>query len=203
MQSVAPRGDRNVAIEQGMCFGIVLSGGNFTLLAEGMGTHWQLLDEWARTEYQEISEGDNFARRVIAKHIHQLPKMAPMEEQEVIKFLIMRFLDQTTGHASVEDAAVYLARSSWDVRLASYRWIDPDNYAAIEQDEIWGDEEKDELNTGKAPNTHEVSIGYHASIEISLTRASDDSSCRPKEHHSALRRTKCLSNRRTLSKHAS
>lgn len=128
-QGMAPGGRRNAAIEQGMCVGKVLSGGNFTLLAEGMGSHWQLLDEWARERYQEILAGDNFAHRVVAKHAHQLPKMPPMEEQEVIILLIRRFLDQTTGHASVEDAAVYLARSSWDVRIASYRWIDPDNRA--------------------------------------------------------------------------
>ena len=198
-QRVAYGGDRNAAIEQGMCFEIVLSCGNFTLLAEGLGSHWQLLDQWARTRYREISEGDNFAHRVVARHIHELPNMPPMEEQEVIIYLIRRFLDQTNGQVSVEDAAVYLARSSWDVRLASYRWIDPDNYAAIEKNEIWGGEKNDETSPGKPPNSHEVSIRFHTSIEISLTRASDDSSCRPKEYHTALSRTKRFSDRRTSS----
>ena len=159
-QSAAPGGNRNAAIEQGMCFERVLGGGNFTLLAEGMGSHWQLLDDWARTKYREISEGDNFAHRVVARHKHQLPNMPPMEEQEVIIYLIRCFLDQTNGHASVEDAAVYLARSSWDVRVASYRWIDPDDYAAIEKDEIWGDEENDALIPGKLPISHEVGKGF-------------------------------------------
>lgn len=172
-----------------MCSEIVLSGGNFTFLAEGLGRHWQLLDQWARARYRVISEGDNFAHRVVARHIDQLPNMPPMEEQEVIIYLIRGFLDQTNGHASVEDAAVYLARSSWDVRLASYRWVDPDNYAAIEEAEIYGDEENDQSTPGNPQKLHEVSIRSYISIEISLTRASDDSSCRPEEYHTALSHT--------------
>lgn len=198
-QSVAPGGERNAAIERGMCFEIVLSGGNFTLLAEGMGSHWQPLDELARTKYREISEGNNFAHRVVARHMHQLPKMPPMADEEVIILLIRRFLDQTNGQASVEDAAVYLARSFWDVRHASYRWIDPDNYAAIGKDEIWGDEENDESHPGKHPNVHEVSVGCRPSIEISLTDPSDGSSSRPKEYHPAFRSTKRFSGPRTSS----
>ena len=177
-----------------MCFKIVLSGGNFILLAEGMGNHWALLDELARTRLREISEGDNFAHRVVARHMHQLPNMPPMEEEEIIILLIRNFLDQTNGEASVEDAAVYLARSSWDGSLAIYRWIDPDSYAAIEKDEIWGDEENDRSNFGIPPNIHEVSIESHTSIEISLTRALDGLSCRPKEYDPALSRAKRFSN---------
>lgn len=203
-QSAAPRKDRNAAIEQGIYSEIVLSSGNFTLLAEGLGSHWQQLDQWARTRYQEISKGGSFAHHVLARHMHQLPKMHPMEDQEVIIFLIRNFLDWTKGQASVEDAVVYLARSFWDVRLATYRWIDPDTYAAIEKDEVWGDEEDDETNLGnpldiRGVNIHEVSIGFHTGIEISLTRASDDSSCRPEEYQPALRRTKYFTDPRTSS----
>ena len=197
-QSAAPRKERNTAIEQGMYSEIVLSSGNFTLLAEGLGSHWLQIDQWARIRYQEISKGGNFAHRVLARHMHQLPRMPPMEDQDVIILLIRNFLDQTKGQATVEDAVVYLARSFWDVRLATYRWIDPDTYAAIEKDEIWGDEEDHEPNLGNPlnpheVNIHEVSIGFHTGIEISLTRASDDSSCRPEKYHPAVRRTKRFS----------
>ena len=97
---------------------------------------------------QEILEEKNFAYRVIARHIHQLPSMPPMGHQDVVIYLIRRFLDQTRGQAPVEDAAIYLARSSWDVLLASYRWIDPENYAPMAEDKLWGGEKNDEANVG-------------------------------------------------------
>lgn len=196
-QSVTPGRDRNAAIEQGMCFEIVLSGGNLTLLAEGMGSYWQMLDEIARIKFDEISEGDNFARRVVTRHLHQLPTMRPNEEEGLIISFIRQFLDQTNGQASVEVAVVYLARSAWDVSLAIHRWIDPDKYEAIEKDEIWGDEENDGLNFKKPPNIHEVSIGCHTSIEISLTRALDGSSSPSKQYHPALSRANRFSGPRT------
>ena len=68
----------------------------------------------------------------------------------------------------------YLARSSWDVRLASYRWIDPETYAAMAKDELWGDEKNDE---GNLPNIHEVSIVFHTSLESLLTHGLDGSTC--------------------------
>ena len=203
-QSAVLGKERNTALEQGMYSEIVLSSGNLILLAEGLGSHWLQIDQWARIRYQEILKGGNFAHRVLARHMHTLPRMPPMEEQDVIILLIRNFLDGTKGQASVEDAVVYLARSFWDVRLATYRWIDPDTYAAIEKDEVWGEDEGHEPNVGNPPeinelNIHEVSIGFHTSIEVLLTRASDDSSCRPKEYHPAVRRTKRFSNRPTPS----
>ena len=117
------------------------------------GSHWQLLDQEARTKFQDILEEQNFAYRVVARHIHQLPSMPSIGHRDVIICLIRRFLDQTKGQATVEDAAVYLARSSWDVLLASHRWIDPENYAAMAEDELWGDEGNDEANL---PHIHEV-----------------------------------------------
>ena len=69
--------------------------------------------------------------------MHKLPRMPPMEEQDVIILLIRNYLDGTPAQGSVEDAVVYLARSYWDVCLATYRWIAPDTYAAIEKDEVW------------------------------------------------------------------
>ena len=192
--------ERNAALEQGIYSAMILSSGNLTRLAEGLGSHWLQIDQWARLRYQEISKGGNFAHRVLVKHMHSLPRMPPMEEQDVIILLIRTFLDGTNGHASVEDAVIYLARSNWDVRLATFRWIDPDTYAAIEKDEVWGDDESHESDVGNSPETneldiHEVSTGLHRVIEISLTRASDDSSCRPEKYH----RTKRFSDRRTPS----
>ena len=71
---------------------------------------------------------------VVVRHIHQLPSMPSIGHRDVIICLIKHFLNQTKGQATVEDAAVYLARSSWDVLLASYRWIGPENYAAMAED---------------------------------------------------------------------
>ena len=183
-QSVAPGKDWSTAMKQGMCSEIVLSGRTLTLLTEGMGNHWRLLDQEARTKFQEILEEHNFAHRVIARHMRQLPSMPSMGNQDVIIFLIRRFLDQTRGQATVEDAAVYLARSSWDVRLASYRWIDPENYAAMAEDELWGDEKNDEAYR---LNIDEVSIVFHTSLEAHLTHALDGSTCRPKSPNSSAR----------------
>ena len=165
---MAPATDRKAAIKQGMCFAAALGGRKLTVLTEGMGNHWQLLDQAARTKSQEILEGHNLAHRVVARHMRQLPSMPSMGDKDVIICLIRRFLDQTKGQASVEDAAIYLARSSWDVSLASYRWIDPETFAAIARDELWGDEENDEVDV---PDTHEVSILFRTSHEISLTHA--------------------------------
>ena len=183
-QSVAPGKDWNAAMKQGMCSEIVLSGRNLTLLIEGMGSHWQLLDQEARTKFQEILEEQSFAHRVIARHMRQLPSMPSMGDKDVIIFLIRRFLDQTKGHATVEDAAVYLARSSWDVRIASYRWIDPENYGAMAKDELWGDEKTYEANL---PNILEVSIVFHTTLETLLTHALDGSTCRPRSVNSSAR----------------
>ena len=76
------------------------------------GSHWQLLDQEARTKFQDILEEQNFAYRVVARHIHQLPSMPSIGHRDVIICLIRRFLDQTEEQATVEDATVYLARSS-------------------------------------------------------------------------------------------
>ena len=62
--------------------------------------------------------------------------MPPIGHRDVVIYLIRSFLAQTTGQVPVQDAAVYLARSSWDVLLASYRWVDPENYAAMAEDEL-------------------------------------------------------------------
>ena len=192
-RSVAPEKDWNAAMKQGMYSGRVSSGRNLTRLTEGMGSHWQLLDQEARIKFQEILEEHNLAHRVIARHIRQLPSMLSMGDKDVIIFLIRRFLDQTSGQATVEDAAVYLARSSWDVRIASYRWIDPENYGAMATDELWGDESNDEANL---PNIHEVSMVLHTSLETLLIHALDASICRPKGYHSATCRTKHFPNAR-------
>ena len=76
------------------------------------GSHWQLLDQEAWTQFQDKLEEHNFAYRVVARHIHQLPSMPSIGHRDVIICLIRPFLDQTEGQATVEDAAVYLARSS-------------------------------------------------------------------------------------------
>ena len=81
------------------------------------------------------------------------------------------------------------------MRLASYRWIDPDTYTTIKKDEIWVDEENDKSIPKKPPNSHKVSIEFHTSIKILLTRASDHSSYHPKEYHAALSHTKRFSDR--------
>ena len=163
-QGLAPANDWKAVIKQGMCLQIVLCGKSLTLLTEGMGRHWQLLDQEATTKLQDILEEKNLAYRVMARHIHELPSMPPMGHQDVVIYLIRRFLDQTRGQVPVEDAAVYLARSSWDVPLASYRYIDPENYAAMAEVELWGGERDDQANLS---NIHEVSIVLHTSFEHS------------------------------------
>ena len=147
-----------------------------TLLTEGLGSHWQHLDQEARSGFQDILEEQNFAYRVVARHIHQLPSMPSIGHRDVVICLIRRFLDQTKGQATVEDAAIYLARSSWDVLLASDRWIDPETYAAIAEDELWGDERNDEANL---PHIHEVSVTFRTSFETNLTHALGGPTCRP------------------------
>ena len=164
-------------MKQGMSIGIVLCGMTLTFLTEGMGSHWQLLDQEARTQFQEALEERSLAYRVIARHIRQLPCMRSMGHYDVVIYLIRRFLDQTRGQATVEDAAVYLARSSWDVLLASYRWIDPENYAAMAEDELWGDEKNDEADL---LDIDEVSIVFHTSFNAILTHALGDPPCCPK-----------------------
>ena len=163
-QGLAPANDWEAVIKQGMCLRIVLCSKHLTLLTEGLGRHWQILDQAATTKLQEILEEKNFAYRVISRHIHQLPSMAPMGRKDVVIYLIRSFLDQTNGQVPVHDAAVYLARSSWNVLVASYRWADPENWAAIGEDELWGGEDNDQANLS---NIHEVSIVLHTSFEYS------------------------------------
>ena len=163
-QGLAPANDWKAVIKRGMCLQIVLCGKNLTLLAEGMGRHWQLLDQEATTKLQDILEEKDFAYRVIARHIYQLPSMPPMGHRDVVIYLIRCFLDQTRGQVPVHDAAVYLARCSWNVLVASYRWADPENWTTIAEDELWGGEDNDQANLS---NIYEVSIVFHTSFEHS------------------------------------
>ena len=163
-QGLTPANDWQAVIKQGMCLQIVICGKHLTLLTEGLGRHWQILDQAATTKFQEILEEQGFAYRVISRHIHQLPSMAPMGHKDVVIYLIRSFLDHTNGHVPVQDAAIYLARTSWNVLAACYRWADPENWAAIAEDELWGDEDNDQANLS---NIHEVSIVFHTSFEYS------------------------------------
>ena len=76
-----------------------------------------------------------------------------MGNKDVVIYLTRLFLDQTRAQVPVKDAAVYLARYSWNVLVASYRWADPENRAAIAEDELWGGEDNDQENVGVHVNS--------------------------------------------------
>lgn len=55
----------------------------------------------------------------------ELPTMLGMQDQDMIIHLLTRFVDRTNSYSTMREAAIYLARTNWDLEEALVRWMNP------------------------------------------------------------------------------
>ena len=106
------------------------------------GAHWDALYRNAESLLVRLGQDEtSFLFRLLDRYLDCLPRMPGMNQGENMVHWMTHFVDETQGNATLQEAAIYLARSRWNITTAIDRWCDEGNYPNME-DEVDSDGEQ-------------------------------------------------------------
>ena len=137
----SPKGDRS-------CSNLAYNGSMLTpnpalaKMTRERGAHWDALYRNAESLLVRLGQDEtSFLFRLLDRYLDYLPRMPGMDQGETMVHWMTHFVDETQGHATLQEAAIYLARSRWNITTAIDRWCDEGNYPNI-GDEVDSDGEQ-------------------------------------------------------------